>query len=113
MAAATIATTLSARQQTQYSLTAHAANGMKMQTGIITWDGGTYETGGTAFTIPAIPLAKISIIILNPVDGYVLTYDYANETIQVWEAGADGAALDEFTNGEAIALVSRYLVIGY
>jgi len=113
MAAATIATTLSTRQQTQYSVTAHAANGMKMQIGIITWDGGTYVTNGTSFTIPAIPVAKNSIIIINPVDGYVFSYDYVNEKILVWESGADAGALDEFANGGAISLVTRYLVIGY
>lgn len=113
MADATIATSLASRQQTQYSLNAHAVNGQKQQIGTITFDGGTYVTGGIAFTVAAIPATKLSFIEFNPVDGYLISYDYDAGKVQVWEAGADGAALDEFTNGEAISLVTRYLAIGY
>lgn len=113
MATATITTALASRQQTQYSLNAHAANGQKQQIGTITFDGGTYVTGGIAFSVAAIPAAKLSFIEFNPVDGYLISYDYTEEKVQVWEAGADTAALDEFANGGAIDLVTRYLAIGY
>jgi len=45
--------------------------------------------------------------------GYVAQYDYTNEKIEVYEAGADGAALDEVANTTNLSsLYVRVLAYG-
>lgn len=65
----------------------------------ITW-GGTYATNGdTVGAKTALSLNKIfSIVPIDDIDGYVPQYDRANDKLKMYEAGADGAALDEVAN---------------
>ena len=37
--------------------------------------------------------------------GYVAQYDYSNEKVEVYEAGADGAALDEVADTTNLSAV--------
>ncbi len=58
--------------------------------GTITFDS-SYPTGGESLTAANIGLGVLKRIQFNPVSGYILTYDYANQKVLVYAAG--GAAL--------------------
>ena len=79
----------------------------------ITFDN-SYPTGGESISAADVGLESIALVLLSPDhNGYVAQFDYSNSKISLWEAGADGAALDEFGNtGDASAVVVRAMFYG-
>ena len=116
MATATITETPDVRLNTNYDLQSFLARGGKMEMGTILFDGGTYLDGGIAFT-PKIGATRLFMVILLPADadggGRVYSYDYTNNMIQVYEAGADAAELDELENSDTMSETLKYLAIGF
>ena len=61
----------------------------------ITFDD-SYPTGGEGLSATQLGLEEVYIVLISQKsDGYVVQYDYTNEKLEIYEAGADGAALDE------------------
>ena len=64
----------------------------------ITFDD-SYPTGGEGLSATQLGLEEVYIVLISQKsDGYVVQYDYSNEKLEIYEAGADGAALDEVAN---------------
>ena len=56
----------------------------------------SYAGGGEALTATTLGFDTVALVIAQSEDtGYVPQYDYSGETLAMYEAGADGAALDE------------------
>tara|TARA_R110000824_G_scaffold15892_1_gene66613 strand:+ start:7290 stop:7613 length:324 start_codon:yes stop_codon:yes gene_type:complete len=74
----------------------------------------SYATGGEALTAATLGLESIHIVLLSMENsGYVAQYDYTNSKIALYEAGADGAILDEVANTTDVSAVAvRVLVFG-
>jgi len=62
----------------------------------------SYATGGEAVAFATIlgwyELTAVLSLQSSISNGYVPQWDAANAKLQMWEAGADGAALDEVAN---------------
>ena len=72
----------------------------------VTFDN-SYPTGGEALTAADLGLSSIEIMKTDGGDGgYVPQFDYANNKMLMFEAGADGAALDEVTATTDLSSVS-------
>jgi len=70
---------------------------------------GTYA--GAELTATQLGLESVHIVIAQSESGgYVAQYDYTNETLDLFEAGDNGAALDE-ASGTVVAVV-RILAYG-
>ena len=70
---------------------------------------GTYA--GASLTATDLGLESIHILIAQSESGgYVAQYDYTNATLDLFEAGADGAALDEASG--TVAAVVRIIAYG-
>ena len=66
----------------------------------------SYPTGGEALTAGDLGFTAIHAIMIDTeTSGYVAQYDYSNEKVEVYEAGADGAALDEVGNTTDLSAV--------
>jgi hypothetical protein len=67
-----------------------------------------------ALTAATLGLESIHIVLLSMENsGYVAQYDYTNSKIALYEAGADGAILDEVASTTNVSAVSvRVLVFG-
>ena len=66
----------------------------------------SYATGGEALTPTTLGLEQIHIMLTSSEDnGYVAEYDYSGEKLVLYEAGADGAALDEVANTTDVSAV--------
>ena len=74
----------------------------------------SYATGGEALTATTLGLESLHIVLLSIENsGYVAQYDYTNSKIALYEAGADGAILDEVGNTTDVsAVVVRVLAFG-
>ena len=74
----------------------------------------SYATGGEALTATTLGLESLHILLLSIENsGYVAQYDYTNSKIALYEAGADGAILDEVGNTTDVsAVVVRVLAFG-
>tara|TARA_R110000824_G_scaffold224120_1_gene411804 strand:- start:193 stop:525 length:333 start_codon:yes stop_codon:yes gene_type:complete len=74
----------------------------------------SYPTGGEAVSAGTLGFKDIHMVVCDAESsGYVAQYDYTNEKIEVYEAGADAAALDEVANTTDLsALYIRVLVYG-
>ena len=74
----------------------------------------SYATGGETLTATTLGLESIHFIALSMENsGYVAQYDYTNSKIVLYEAGADGAILDEVGNTTNVsAVVVRVLAFG-
>ena len=74
----------------------------------------SYASGGEALTATTLGMEQIHFVALSMENsGYVPQYDYTNEKIALYEAGADGAILDEVANTTDVsAVVVRVLVFG-
>lgn len=61
------------------------------------YTGGTYVTGGEAVTAANFGLSRLDYLVLGggSEEGYVFSYDPSAGKVLAFEAGADGAALDE------------------
>jgi hypothetical protein len=86
---------------------------MKYSIKTITFDS-SYPTGGESIASTEVGLESIALVLLSPDhNGYVAQFDYTNSKISLWEAGADGAALDEFAStGDASAVIVRAIFYG-
>ena len=70
---------------------------------------GSYAAG--TLTATQLGLEQIHMVICEAEStGYVAQYNYGNSTIELYEAGADGAALDDATGSPAVAV--RVLAFG-
>ena len=70
---------------------------------------GTYA--GASLTATDLGLESIHILIAqSESSGYVAQYDYTNATLDLFEAGADAAALDEASG--TVAAVVRIIAYG-
>jgi hypothetical protein len=100
------------RHQTQYSFAAAQSNGLKIQVGTLAFDD-SYPTGGESLSFNGI--TDVLFASFTDTAGYYLSYDDSAGKVVVYEAGADGAALDEVGNttdlSTSLAAV-QYLVIG-
>ena len=74
----------------------------------------SYASGGEALTATTLGLENLHIMVCDAEDsGYVAQYDYSGEKLAVYEAGADGAALDEVGNTTDLsALYVRIIAFG-
>ncbi len=58
----------------------------------------SYATGGDAVVAADLGIATIAVLIPSTTDGgFALAHDAGTNTIKAFEAGVDGAALDEVT----------------
>ena len=74
----------------------------------------SYATGGEELTATTLGLESLHFVALSmEKSGYVAQYDYTNSKIALYEAGADGAILDEVGNTTDVsAVVVRVLAFG-
>lgn len=74
----------------------------------------SYATGGEALTAATLGLESIHFVALSMENsGYVPQYDYTNAKIALYEAGADGAILDEVASATDVSAVKvRVLAFG-
>ena len=79
----------------------------------VTFDS-SYATGGEALTAVTLGLESVHIVLLSIENsGYVAQYDYTNSKVALYEAGQDGAILDEVANTTDVsAVVVRVLAFG-
>jgi|TARA_Y100000114_G_C11705298_1_gene300606 hypothetical protein len=79
----------------------------------ITFDD-SYPTGGEGLSATQLGLEEVYIVLISQKsDGYVVQYDYSNEKLEIYEAGADGAALDELGNtADASGIAIRLIAYG-
>ena len=71
---------------------------------------GSYAAG--SLTATDLGLEQIHIVIAQcETSGFVAQYDYTNATLDLYEAGADGAALDEGNTASATVVV-RVMAFG-
>jgi len=73
---------------------------------------GSYTGGGEAapLTDYVSRIDNVDINTNDADDGYILKWDATNNKIQLFEAGADGAALDEASG--TIALTCQITIVG-
>ena len=63
-------------------------------------------TGGESLTAGDLGFTDIHAVMIDTeTSGYVAQYDYSNSKVEVYEAGADGAALDEVGNTTDLSAV--------
>jgi hypothetical protein len=74
----------------------------------------SYATGGEALTATTLGLESLHFMALSmEKSGYVAQYDYSDEKIVLYEAGADGAILDEVASTTDVSAVAvRILAFG-
>ena len=77
------------------------SHNFKMVTGVLTF--ATYTTNGVTFDLRKKLPTEVHYVAIEPKGGFVAVYDYTNRKIKIFEAGADGDALDEVGSGQAIA----------
>ena len=66
----------------------------------------SYPTGGESLTAGDLGFTDIHAVMIDTeTSGYVAQYDYSNSKVEVYEAGADGAALDEVANTTDLSAV--------
>ena len=66
----------------------------------------SYPTGGESVTAGDLGFTAIHMVVCDTESsGYVAQYDYSNEKIEIYEAGADAAALDEVANTTDLSAV--------
>jgi len=79
-----------------------------------TSDGGTYTTGGIAPSLVFNAYSRYrrepDIVLFDPNNGYVYSYDYTNKLILIraqTNAAAEDAPLGELANGAAVPAAAR------
>ena len=66
----------------------------------------SYATNGESLTATQLGLESVHMVLISMENsGYVAQYDYTNEKIALYEAGADGAILDEGANTTDVSAV--------
>lgn len=67
----------------------------------------SYATGGEVFGADDAGFRELlAVVVEQPPEGYVVAYDRANSKFMAFEAGADGAALDEVAGSTDLSAVS-------
>ena len=74
----------------------------------------SYPTGGESLTAGDLGFTAIHAVLIDTESsGFIAQYDYTNEKVEVYEAGADEAALDEVGNTDDLsALYIRVVAYG-
>jgi hypothetical protein len=74
----------------------------------------SYASGGESLTAADLGLESLHIVLVHGEDsGYIPQYDYTNSKLAVYEAGADGAALDEVADTTDLsAFYARVIAYG-
>jgi len=76
----------------------------------------SHASGGEAFDFKAklgwASLTAVLSLQISTADGYVPQWDSANGLLLLFEAGADGAVLDEVTSGDMSGVTITATVIG-
>lgn len=83
--------------------------GLRMVVKRITFDSGYQNTGGTSgesLTAADLGLADTTIVVVQPVNGYVFAYNYDTDRVLAYWSGANGAASGQVTNGTNMATVT-------
>jgi|TARA_B100002019_G_C20989343_1_gene459749 hypothetical protein len=75
----------------------------------ITFDS-SYPTGGEALDLTAY-VSNIETVGIEVSGGYVFQYDRSNKKVLAYEAGADGAALDEVANATNLSSTVTYVTV--
>lgn len=75
----------------------------------ITFDS-SYPTGGEALDLTSY-VNNIETAMIEGSGGYVFEYDRTNKKVKAFEAGADGAALDEVTAATNLSTVVTYVTV--
>ena len=66
----------------------------------------SYPTGGESVSAGDLGFTAIHMVVCDTESsGYVAQYDYTNGKIEIYEAGADAAALDEVANTTDLSAV--------
>ena len=66
----------------------------------------SYPSGGEALSAGTLGFTALHMVVADTEDsGYVAQYDYSNEKLAMYEAGADAAALDEVANTTDLSAV--------
>lgn len=73
---------------------------------------GTAASGGVALDLSKQLPTKVHYVGIDGNGGYVGQYDYTNKKVIIYEAGGDGAALDEVTSGDLSSINMRFIAIG-
>lgn len=73
----------------------------KIITGVLTFT--TYATGGVLVDLSADMPTKVHYFNADAKAGYVPAYDYTNRKLLIYEAGVDGAMLDEVSAGRELS----------
>ena len=70
------------------------------------------STGGNSLVPGDVGLEAIYMVLADAVSqGYMANYDYTNQTVDVWEAAANGAAFDQGASGSPTVNV-RLIIFG-
>ena len=75
----------------------------------ITFDS-SYPTGGEALDLTAY-VSNIETVGIEVSGGYVFQYDRSNKKVLAYEAGADGAALDEVASATNLSSTVTYVTV--
>lgn len=81
---------------------------------VVDMDISSYETGGESLVPSDVGLNRfINVVVQDKTgSGYVPQYDYANGKLQVFEAGADAAPLDEVAAATDLGDTLRLMCFG-
>jgi hypothetical protein len=88
-------------------------HGYKILTGKLTFT--TYATGGVSVDLSQDMPTRVHFFTTDQKGGYTTSYDYTNRKLLIYEAGADGAPLDQVAAGEDLSTTmddTRYFAIG-
>ena len=75
----------------------------------ITFDS-SYPTGGEALDLTTY-VSNVESVGIEVSGGYVFQYDRTNKKVLAYEAGADGAALDEVANTTNLSSTVTYVTV--
>jgi hypothetical protein len=106
MAAATISNTKMTGISGESNIAALLARGVRIEVGILTFDGGDYATNGIAWEPENIPADKVENVFFTCPSGYQAEWDGENHMVKVW------VSTTEYSNASAISLVFGYFAIG-
>ena len=109
------AVTLAIAYKEDKSMIDKCGHGYKLITGVVTFDGGTYATNGTALDLSKQLPTEVHMVIFDNAGGYIYQYDYTNKKVKVYYFdynNANDAVAIELANGVAISTTPRFVAIG-
>lgn len=74
---------------------------------------GTYAAGGIAVSAAQVGLGRIESLVVEPVGGYVFSYDKANGKVLAYQSDDAVDPLDEVGSTDISASIFRWTAIGY